>query len=360
MHNTRIWTRIWLALFAALFVSAPTAESASAARHHHAAAVHKQAAAHKQTQAQQGAPAIDQNVLQAEVLLDRAGFSPGVIDGRDGDNFANALHAFQQVNGLQVGALDQPTLDKLGQFDGGPALSQYTIQPQDVAGPFLPNIPSQFAEMAQLPQLAYRSARQLIAAKFHMSEGLLAALNPDKNFAEAGTVLSVANVPQGGDDPAIVAQALHAHRGNTGSSTAPGQAAARVVVDKQNNSVQVFAADNRLLAFFPASIGSAEKPAPSGTFQVSRVDYDPTYTYDPAYHFKEQKVQRKATVKSGPNNPVGVVWIALSAKGYGIHGTPDPDTIGKTQSHGCIRLTNWDALTLARLVKKGTPVDFIG
>jgi len=93
---------------------------------------------------------------------------------------------------------------------------------------------------------------------------------------------------------------------------------------------------------------------------VRRVDYDPTYTYDPAYHFKEQKIQRKATVRPGPNNPVGVVWIALSEKGYGIHGTPDPDAVGKTQSHGCIRLTNWDALTLARLVKKGTPVDFIG
>jgi lipoprotein-anchoring transpeptidase ErfK/SrfK len=124
--------------------------------------------------------------------------------------------------------------------------------------------------------------------------------------------------------------------------------------------VQVFSADNRLLAFFPASIGSAEKPAPSGTLVVRRVDYDPTYTYDPAYHFKEQKIQRKATVRPGPNNPVGVVWIALSEKGYGIHGTPDPDAVGKTQSHGCIRLTNWDALTLARLVKKGTPVDFIG
>ncbi|MBV9152369.1 MAG: L,D-transpeptidase, partial [Alphaproteobacteria bacterium] len=99
---------------------------------------------------------------------------------------------------------------------------------------------------------------------------------------------------------------------------------------------------------------------PSGQFKIDRVDYGPTYTYDPAYHFKGQSAQRKVTVKPGPNNPVGVVWIALSAKGYGIHGTPDPDAVGKTQSHGCIRLTNWDALTLARLVKKGTPVDFIG
>src|SRR5207248_2569189 len=146
--------------------------------------------------------------------------------------------------------------DRGKRLGGAPAVGEYTIQPQDVAGPFVPEIPKQFVEMAQLPQLAYHSPRQLIAAKFHMSEGLLAALNPGKNFTEAGTVLSVANVPQGGDDPAVVAQALHEHRGRTGSSAPPEQTAARVVVNKQNRSVQVFSADNRLLAFLPASIGS--------------------------------------------------------------------------------------------------------
>ena len=178
-------TRAWLALAAAFLISTPIAETASAARHHHAAAASRghMAAAHKQTPAaqkatQNKAPALDRNVLQTEVLLDRAGFSPGVIDGRDGDNFAKALHAFQQVNGLQVGRLDQATLEKLNQVDAGPAVGEYTIQPQDVTGPFVPNIPNQFAEMAQLPQIGYRSPRQLIAAKFHMSEGLLSALNP--------------------------------------------------------------------------------------------------------------------------------------------------------------------------------------
>ena len=346
---------IWLALVAACLVSGPVT-GASAARHHLTAA----AAPHHAPVAEKRAPAINQQILQAEVLLDGAGFSPGVIDGRDGNNFAKALHAFQQVNGLQIGTLDQATLERLGQVDGGPVVGEYTIQPQDVAGPFAANIPQDYTEMAQLPQLAYHSPSQLIAAKFHMSEGLLTALNAGKNFAQAGTVLTVANVPQGGNDPAVVAQELHQHRGNTGSSAPPRDMAARVVVDKRNRSLQVFSADNRLLAFLPASIGSAEKPAPSGQFKIERVDYGPTYTYDPAYHFKGQSAQRKVTVKPGPNNPVGVVWIALSAKGYGIHGTPDPDAVGKTQSHGCIRLTNWDVLTLARLVKKGTPVDFIG
>ena len=136
--------------------------------------------------------------------------------------------------------------------------------------------------------------------------------------------------------------------------------AAKIVVDKRNHAVFAFGPDNRLLAFFPASIGSAEKPAPSGEFAVRAVAYDPDYTYNPAYGFKEQKAQRPVKLAPGPNNPVGVVWIGLSAQGYGIHGTPDPDKVGKTQSHGCVRLTIWDVLALARLVKKGTPVAFVG
>jgi lipoprotein-anchoring transpeptidase ErfK/SrfK len=192
-----------------------------------------------------------------------------------------------------------------------------------------------------------------------MSEGLLAALNPGKNFTEAGTVLSVANVPQGGDDPAVVAQALHEHRGRTGSSAPLEQTAARVVVNKQNRSVQVFSADNRLLAFLPASIGSAEKPAPSGSFKVTRVQYDPVYHYDPKFAFKGVKARGRFEVKPGPNNPVGLAWIDLSAPSYGIHGTPNPDAISKTQSHGCVRLTNWDVMTLAGMVRRGTPVDFV-
>src|SRR5207245_2269471 len=134
-------------------------------------------------------------VLQAEVLLARAGFSPGVIDGRDGDNFSKALHAFQQANGLPVGWLDDQTMTRLSQQSTDPAVAEYTIQPDDVAGPFAPMIPQDFEKMAQLPRLAYRSPRQLLAEKYHMSESLLAALNPGKNFAEAGTAITVANLP---------------------------------------------------------------------------------------------------------------------------------------------------------------------
>jgi lipoprotein-anchoring transpeptidase ErfK/SrfK len=301
-------------------------------------------------------PAFQQAVIEAEVLLARAGFSPGAIDGRDGENFANALHAFQQANGLTIGKLDQQTVALLTQVSTAPALAQYTIQPEDVKGPFAPQIPRDFEKMAALERLAYQSPRELLAEKFHMSEALLAALNPHANFDQAGTAITVANVNPMPEDPKMAARTGE----GSGSSAERGATAGKVVVDKPHHAVLVYSPDNRLIAFYPASIGSAEKPAPSGTFAVRAVAYDPTYTYDPAYGFKEQKTDRKVTVKPGPNNPVGVVWIALSAKGYGIHGTPEPDKVGKTQSHGCIRLTNWDALGLAKMVKRGTPVNFIG
>ena len=299
---------------------------------------------------QAAAAARSELVLQAEVLLDREGFSPGVIDGTDGDNFGHALHAFQQANGLPVGPLDQATLNALGQKSPGEILASYTIQPADTAGPFVTHIPHDFAQMARLPNLGYRSPRQLLAERFHMSEGLLAALNPGLRFDRPGTVISVANVVPPSPDAAVSQ--------GSGSSTAP--AAALVVVDKEAHAVSVYSSDKRLLAFYPASIGSAEKPAPSGTFRIRGVAYNPTYTYNPAYAFRGQHAQRRITVRPGPNNPVGLVWIGLSLKGYGIHGSPDPDLVGKTQSHGCIRLTNWDALGLARLVKPGTPVVFVG
>ncbi len=313
-------------------------------------------AKHSPAVAAKSAPACDQRVLDAEVLLDRAGFSPGAIDGRDGENFAKALHAFQEVNGRPVGRLDQQTAAQLAQLSNTPTLAQYTVQPEDVQGPFAPQIPRDFEQMAGLQRLAYHSPRQLLAEKFHMSEALLAALNPNAPFDQPGTVITVANVAPMPENPKLAARTGE----GSGSSAQQEVKAAKVVVDKRSRAVLAFGADNRLLGFFPASIGSAEKPAPSGDFVVRAVAYGPDYTYNPAYGFKEQKAQHPVRIAPGPNNPVGVVWIGLSAQGYGIHGTPEPDKVGKTQSHGCVRLTNWDALALAKLVKKGTPVAFVG
>jgi lipoprotein-anchoring transpeptidase ErfK/SrfK len=317
-------------------------------------------AAAKRSARQPTAP--NATILEAQVMLARAGFSPGVIDAHRGENFTNALHAFQQANGMAPGPLDEATRTKLAQLSGGEALGAYTIQPEDVAGPFVEKIPHDFQQMAALPRLAYRSPRQLLAERFHMSETLLAALNRGKDLAQAGTAITVANIAGSGQDASPAAGSGESSGSSTPPSTrrAAAPTAALVVVDKGKNAVFAYDADKRLIGFYPASVGSSDKPAPSGTLQVRSVVRDPDYTYDPKYRFKDQTAQRPVRIAPGPNNPVGVVWIGLSAEGYGIHGTPEPEKVGKTQSHGCVRLTNWDALALARLVKKGTPVQFVG
>jgi lipoprotein-anchoring transpeptidase ErfK/SrfK len=133
----------------------------------------------------------------------------------------------------------------------------------------------------------------------------------------------------------------------------------RIEVDKPAKVVRALGRNNEVVAFYPASIGSSEKPAPTGTYAVCRVVRNPIYHYDPKFRFKGVRAHRKLAVAPGPNNPVGLVWIDLSKESYGIHGTPRPEEIGKTQSHGCIRLTNWDALDLAKRVRKGTPLVFL-
>jgi peptidoglycan hydrolase-like protein with peptidoglycan-binding domain len=260
-------------LLAAIIAMAALAAPATAAHKGHTVSQPLKAPA----AAQNRGPVINEPVLQAEVLLARAGFSPGTIDGRDGENFAKALHAFQQANGLPVGPLDQATSQRLAQLSSDPVLGQYTILPDDVGGPFVPAIPQDFAQMAQLPALSYRNPRQLLAEKFHMSEGLLAALNPGTNFAEAGAAISVANVAPMAQSPA----ADPAARQGSGSSGEPGAAsphtaAERVMVDKANHTVIVYGADNRLIAFYPASIGSAvdtdhARLGPAETYGLGRV-----------------------------------------------------------------------------------------
>jgi lipoprotein-anchoring transpeptidase ErfK/SrfK len=293
-------------------------------------------------------------VLKAQVLLDRAGFSPGVIDARGGENLNKALAEFQRQRGLGAnGKLDAAAFATLAETSADPVVIEYEIAAADVKGPFVEKIPRDFEKMAELERLAYRSARELLAEKFHMDEALLQALNPKKRLDQAGTTIVVANVGT-----------HHARKhGNTGSNPAEAGKravkAARVEVNKRERAVRAFADDGRLIAFYPASVGSKEKPAPSGAFEVRAVAENPTYRYNPDYAFKGQKAEAPVEIAPGPNNPVGLVWIALSAESYGIHGTPDPERVSKTYSNGCVRLTNWDALALARMVRKGTPVEFV-
>jgi len=277
-------------------------------------------------------------VLKAQVLLDRASFSPGAIDAKPSENFAKALAAYQQAQRLAPsGKLDADTWQRLAGKSDVPALIEYEISEDDVKGPFTPQIPKKLEDMSGLEHLDYTGPVQLLAEKFHVTQSLLRELNRGRALDQAGSVIVVPNVREARAD----------------------DAAARVEVDKALKAVRAFAADGSLVAFYPASIGSKEKPAPSGTFRIRQVAENPTYHYDPKFQFKGVKAQQPFTIRPGPNNPVGLVWIDLSKPSYGIHGTPDPSKIGKTQSHGCVRLTNWDALDLARRVRKGVQVAFL-
>lgn len=276
----------------------------------------------------------DAGLVRIQVLLDRAHFSPGVIDGYDGENVRKAVSAYQHANDLPVNGLaDEALLTRLEQADSSPALVAYVLTDEDVTGPFV-DVPGDLEAMSRLEHVGYESAAEAVAEKFHMDEDLLRTLNPNVDFTEAGTEIVVAN--GGGELNAAVAS---------------------VQVDIDEGAVRAYDASNQLVAYYPASIGSGDAPAPVGDHTVRGVAFDPTYRYDPSrLPTFGQRNHGALDIAAGPNNPVGAVWIALSADTYGIHGAPNPSEVSKTQSHGCIRLTNWDAVELGRAVSVGVPV----
>jgi len=289
-----------------------------------------------------GLDAKTRDMLSTQVALDRAGFSPGAIDGSGGANTDRALTAYRQAK------------------NGAPAptepLSTYTITAEDVAGPFVEKIPADMMEKSKLSALGYSSMLELLAERFHASPKLLQRLNPQAKWTQ-GDVITVPNVePFMAPGSKTAKPAAATAKPAAGATAKPATAGNVVVVSDKSKSLIVQTAGGEVIFHAPVTTGSENDPLPVGEWKVNGVSANPTFNYNPKLFWDGDPTHAKAKIPAGPNNPVGVVWIDLSKEHYGIHGTPEPTRIGYTESHGCIRLTNWDAMRVAALVGPGTKV----
>ncbi len=274
---------------------------------------------------------------RAHVMLNNAHASPGAIDGSSGKNTLKAIASFQQMNGLKpTGTLTKETWDALIAKQGSkPAYVEYTITAADLKGPYAKSIPGDYALQAKMPGLYYTRVSEMLGEKFHMDENFLKKINPKATFNKVGEKIIVTSVRN------QLPEDIHL-----------------IVAHKGAKQLYLFNSNNKMIASFPATIGSSDTPSPTGTYKVTGVAPNPWYSYSPS-NFVQGKNLKPLSLPPGPNGPVGNIWIGLSKKSFGIHGTPNPSAISKTASHGCIRLTNWDANDLGKKVRSGVTVKFL-
>ena len=282
------------------------------------------------------------SVLKAQIFLDRLHFSVGSLDGRWGRNSAITTWWWQRAHGLDgTGEIDEATFRALARAaQYAPPVTQYVVTAQDLAGPFV-HIPDDPYEKAKLKCLCYESVREELSERFHTTEDFLAELNPEVKFSEisAGTTITVPNVrpPVTTDNPDI----------------------AKIVVSIRGNSYNGYDAAGNLVFHAPTTVGAGYDPSPTEALHVVEILHNPHFHYDPTLYHEVPDSNPDAHMNPGPNSPVGVVWMALSKEHYGMHGTNEPDAIGYSSSHGCVRLTNWDADEVSHRITKGVPVNFV-
>lgn len=302
---------------------------------------------------------IDMGVLHVQVILDHLGFSPGVLDGKRGMSFTAALKGFQESRGLpKTGKVDAATLAALKPYAGWTPTKTLVLSKQALAGPYINPIPHDEDKQAKLPGLYYRSPMEKLAEMFHTTPEVLLALNSPETPLTPGTKVVFPNaLPTSRDYPADL-PADWRKTLNMLNVDANAPHASKIVVDKSESVLKVFDDEDKLVAQFQVTTGSTHDPLPIGHWKITVEDYNPKFHYNPALFWDAKSSDTKAMLPPGPNGPVGVVWLDLSKEHYGIHGTPNPELIGRTESHGCVRLTNWNAARLSLMVEPGTPVVF--